>query len=269
MARNSKYSDEELKEYINKFYDYFSDGYKFEEFLKIYLEKLGFTEVVVTKRSRDGGIDLTASRTTIGVFGNEHYFIQAKRNKPSTTVSPEKIRSLRGSINSYGKGVFITTAKVSDNAKEDALHFDPSKPIIVIDGKELVANCIDLEIGFVFRPQFSKLAMDLLMNVSPQSDSKADDDCVEKLITANDIRARIISIPKYIMDQIPAELEEINVSINNNPSIPLSINRNRNYLARVTTLFKRYNLVDEENTPLPRKAKWKIDENNTIYIKLV
>lgn len=90
MARNSKYSDEELKEYINKFYDYFSDGYKFEEFLKIYLEKLGFTEVVVTKRSRDGGIDLTASRTTIGVFGNEHYFIQAKRNKPPTTVSPEK-----------------------------------------------------------------------------------------------------------------------------------------------------------------------------------
>lgn len=269
MARNIKYSDEELKEYINKFYEYFSDGYKFEEFLKIYLEKLGFTEVVVTKRSRDGGIDLTASRTTIGVFGDEHYFIQAKRNNPTTTVSPEKIRSLRGSINSYGKGVFITTARVSDNTKEDALHFDPSKPIIVIDGKELVSSCIDFEIGFAFRPQFSKSAMDLLMNVNPQSNSTIDDNCVEKLITANDIRARIISMPRYIKDKIPEEMTEINVCINNTPPVVLSINRRRDYLARVATLFKRYNLVDEDNTPFPRKAKWRIDENHTIFIDII
>ena len=39
---------------------------------------------------------------------------------------------------------------------------DPSRPIILIDGKSLVESCIDNEIGFVFTPVFSKNAMDAL-----------------------------------------------------------------------------------------------------------
>lgn len=269
MSKNAIYSTDELKDYINQFYGYFSDGYKFEEFLKIYLEKLGFEEVVVTKRSRDGGIDLTGSRPSIGLFGTENYFIQAKRNKPNTTISPEKIRALRGSMNAYGKGVFITTANVSNNTKDDALHFDPLKPIIVIDGADLVTNCIDLEIGFSFKPIFSKSGLDILMNVS-QTPTSNNSDVVEKEITANDIRARIISIPKFIMDKIPQELDEINVSINGDSPVKLSITRGRNYLARVTPLFGRYNLVDENGAAIPRKARWSISiEEELIHIELL
>ena len=40
-----KLSENECKENIRKFYSYFDDSYKFEEFLKTYLEKIGLDEV--------------------------------------------------------------------------------------------------------------------------------------------------------------------------------------------------------------------------------
>lgn len=65
---------------------------------------------------------------------------------------------MRGSF-SNGKGIFITTAKVSDKAKIEANELDPQRPILVVDGKDLIISCIENEIGFVFNPQFSKSAM--------------------------------------------------------------------------------------------------------------
>ena len=52
------------------------------DFDKLLLDKyslLGLDEVEVTKRSRDGGIDLTAIRKGVGDFSNidiTHYYIQ-------------------------------------------------------------------------------------------------------------------------------------------------------------------------------------------------
>ena len=60
MRNNIELNKEEYNALLEQFYTYFEDGYKFEEFLKIYLEKIGLEEVYVTKRSGDGGIDLTA-----------------------------------------------------------------------------------------------------------------------------------------------------------------------------------------------------------------
>ncbi len=46
---------------INDFYNCFETGYDFEYFfLKKFLEDLGFTDIKVTKRSGDNGIDLLA-----------------------------------------------------------------------------------------------------------------------------------------------------------------------------------------------------------------
>lgn len=58
MRKNTEISSEQFKEIINNFYNYFENGYVFEDFLKSYLEKIGLDEVYVTKRSDDGGIDL-------------------------------------------------------------------------------------------------------------------------------------------------------------------------------------------------------------------
>lgn len=158
MRKNIDLSSEEFNEMIDKFYSYFEDGYKFEEFLKIYLERMGLEEVFVTKKSGDGGIDLTAIRKGIGGLSNavdEIFYVQAKRYSPTSTVTPEKIRALRGSFSS-GVGLFITTGKVSENAKLEAQQVDPSRPIIVVDGKELVSTCIEREIGFTFKPVLVK-----------------------------------------------------------------------------------------------------------------
>ena len=62
MRKNIEISDEKISEFLEQFYGYFESGYAFEEFLKVYLEKIGLDEVVVTQRSSDGGIDLEAVR---------------------------------------------------------------------------------------------------------------------------------------------------------------------------------------------------------------
>lgn len=51
-----KLNNQEVNYLLEKFYRYFENGYKFEEFLKIYLEKVGLDEIEVTQKSRDGGI---------------------------------------------------------------------------------------------------------------------------------------------------------------------------------------------------------------------
>lgn len=49
MRKNIEFSKEEEKELLTNFYNYFEDGYKFERFIKVYLEKLGLEEVYVTQ----------------------------------------------------------------------------------------------------------------------------------------------------------------------------------------------------------------------------
>lgn len=131
MRKNIEISDEKINEFLEQFYSYFESGYAFEEFLKVYLEKIGLDEVVVTQRSSDGGIDLEAVRYGVGGFAGADavdYFVQAKRNKPGTTIPIEKVRALRGVMPSGSKGIFITTASYSKKT-EEFVDADPSRPI--------------------------------------------------------------------------------------------------------------------------------------------
>jgi hypothetical protein len=96
MRNNIELNKEEYNALLEQFYTYFEDGYKFEEFLKIYLEKIGLEEVYVTKRSGDGGIDLTAIRKGIGGLSNavdEPVYVQAKRYAPSITACKKHTRN--------------------------------------------------------------------------------------------------------------------------------------------------------------------------------
>ena len=122
------FTDNELRLLLNDFYSYFQTGFEFEEFLKPFLESIGLSEVFVTKKTGDGGVDLTAVKEGLAEINNVDsvkYRIQAKRYSPSTTVSPEKIDALRGNLSFNEKGLFITTAKVTDKAKEQAVSKDP------------------------------------------------------------------------------------------------------------------------------------------------
>ena len=64
---------------------------------------MGFSEVTVTGRSGDRGIDLEATWTETNVPGLEvdlAFKIQAKRFKPGSTLNPRYIRELRGTLGS-------------------------------------------------------------------------------------------------------------------------------------------------------------------------
>ena len=269
MKKNLFLSDAEYNTIIEDFYNYFEDGYKFEEFLKVYLEKIGLDEVFVTQRSRDGGIDLVAIRNGIGDLGGQDivkYCIQAKRYKPSNNVDVRDVRAL-GYVASTHKsvGIFITTAKFSKNTYSE--FSDPNQnPIILIDGKSLVNSCIDNELGFIYKPVFNKQTMDkLMLEDFPHSEIKKNVDnaiVVEKNITANDIRARILSIPRVILDNISKDKDKINVSFNNEYSKELSINKGRNYLAGITEVYKKYGLISDDGTINPATATWVLKNGN-------
>lgn len=268
MRKNIEISDEQLKEFVEKFYSYFESGYAFEEFLKVYLEKIGLDEVVVTQRSSDGGIDLEAVRYGVGGLAGADsvdYFVQAKRNKPGTTIPIEKVRALRGVMPSGSKGLFITTAGYSSKTLE-FVDADPSRPIILIDGKTLVESCIDNEIGFVFTPVFSKSAMDSLKDSSDDMPLEVNNtDCqvtpnviVDKKITANDIRAKILRMPKALVDSLQDESKTVDVVFAGSELKTLNIDKTRCYLSGITELYRNAGLIKEDGSYVPCKAIWKI-----------
>lgn len=268
MKISSFLNEKEIEELQQKFYEYFETGYAFEDFLKKYLMKVGLDEVEVTKRSRDGGIDLKAIRKGIGDFSgidNTRYYIQAKRLAPKSKVPVQKIRELRGVLPIGYKGMLITTSDFTNDAKREA-EIDASRPIITIGGKSLVNSCIDNEIGILFKPFFSKEQLDIFLDKNTGESTAIQtsnvvgiEDYVEKTITANDIRSRIISIPSSIISQFEQQQKTAKVLVNNQKTYQLSIIRGRNYFGGVTQLLKDFGLISSDGVLCPKKSKWMLD----------
>lgn len=274
------FTNQELKELLNDFYKYFQTGFEFEEFLKPFLESIGLSEVVVTKKTGDDGVDLTAVKEGLAEINNVDsvkYRIQAKRFAPSSTIAPEKIDALRGNLNFNEKGLFITTAKVSDKAKEQAVSKDPYKPVFVIDGIDLVRICIEKQIGFAYKPVFSASALGIFTNkkqeLAPSTGSVFvfNFDSVEKTITANDVRVHIISIPRLILDKIKNnnQKQPMKLVVNNTDTFNVMFCPSRNYLSQVTEILRKYGLMQDDGTVVEKKAKWAIDAQQTIHITIM
>ena len=274
------FTNQELKELLNDFYKYFQTGFEFEEFLKPFLESIGLSEVVVTKKTGDEGVDLTAVKEGLAEINNVDsvkYRIQAKRFAPSSTIAPEKIDALRGNLNFNEKGLFITTAKVSDKAKEQAVSKDPYKPVFVIDGIDLVRICIEKQIGFAYKPVFSANALGIFTNkkqeLAPSTGSVFvfNFDSVEKTITANDVRVHIISIPRLILDKIKNnnQKQPMKLVVNNTDTFNVMFCPSRNYLSQVTEILRKYGLMQDDGTVVEKKAKWAIDAQQTIHITIM
>ena len=272
MQISSMLTSEEIKSFQQDLYSYFETGYAFEEFLKEYLSKMGLDEVEVTQRSRDGGIDLTAVRKGVGDFSEidiTHYYIQAKRNALKSKVSVQKVRELKGTIPFGYKGMFITTSDFTADALSEATN-DQSKPVVAISGKALVMSCIDNEIGFLFKPVFSKTQMDLFLNktpaavAAPQTATVNNAIEIEKVITPNDIRARIVSIPKTVMNAFGDNMTSVKVQVNDTKEYTFNIIRGRNYFGGVTAFLKEFNMLSDDGVITPKKCKWQYDAANEV-----
>ena len=120
------------------------DPYAFERLAQRVLRECGFTDVIVTKSSGDGGIDGYGKLKINGIISFNIAF-QCKRYQ-GVVGSPE-IRDFRGSLTkNIEKGVFITTGTFSKAAQEEAEN--PGKQQIdLINGEDFIDMLADYSIG--------------------------------------------------------------------------------------------------------------------------
>jgi len=120
------------------------NAYAFERLAQRLLRECGFSEVRVTKKSGDGGIDGTGKLRIQGIFSFNVAF-QCKRYKGK--VGAPEIRDFRGSLDqNIEKGVLITTGSFTQEAKDEAS--SPGKRVIdLMDGEELINKLAEYGIG--------------------------------------------------------------------------------------------------------------------------
>ena len=137
---------EEVRPWRKKLYEVLihMDPYAFERLTQRVLRECGFTQVEVTKKSGDGGIDGTGKLRINGIFSFNIAF-QCKRYQG--IVGSGDIRDFRGSLTTnIEKGVFITTGSFSKAAVEEAAA--PGKQQIdLIDGEEFITKLAEFGIG--------------------------------------------------------------------------------------------------------------------------
>lgn len=118
--------------------------YAFEKLAMLLLRECGFSQVSVTKKSGDGGIDGAGKLKINGIFSFNVAF-QCKRYKGSVTASD--IRDFRGSLTTdIEKGIFITTGTFTRDARKEASNAG-KKQIDLIDGEEFINKLIEYRLG--------------------------------------------------------------------------------------------------------------------------
>jgi restriction system protein len=116
----------------------------FERLSQRLLRESGFTEVVVTGKSNDGGID-GYGVLQINPLVSFKVLFQCKRYRD--TVPPATVRDFRGAMTGRAdKGIIITTGAFTTEARREATR-DGAPPIELIDGDKLVDMMANLGLG--------------------------------------------------------------------------------------------------------------------------
>lgn len=138
---NQSLADDLLAEIMERDSDFF------ESLVVKLLLKMGYggsvsDAGVVTKRTKDGGIDGVIREDKLGF---DQIYIQAKRWDPQSTVSRPELQKFSGALRDEGaaKGLFITTAKFSDGARASA----DKQHIVLVDGERLTRLMIEYNLG--------------------------------------------------------------------------------------------------------------------------
>ena len=116
----------------------------FERLCQRLLREAGFTQVTITGRSGDGGID-GVGILQINPFVSFQVLFQCKRYERS--VSPSQVRDFRGAMEGRAdKGIIITTGTFTSDARKEALR-DGARPIELVDGQKLIEMFERLKLG--------------------------------------------------------------------------------------------------------------------------
>ncbi|WP_407064279.1 restriction endonuclease [Campylobacter canis] len=118
--------------------------YGFERLAQRLLRECGFSQVEITKKSGDGGIDGTGTLKINGMVTFKIAF-QCKRYQGS--IGSPEIRDFRGSLTTdIEKAVFITTGTFSKSAIEEAEKAGKQQ-IDLMDGEAFISKIAELQIG--------------------------------------------------------------------------------------------------------------------------
>jgi restriction system protein len=116
----------------------------FERLAQRLLREAGFTQVIVTGQSGDGGIDGYGT-LQINQLVTFKVLFQCKRYAKS--VAPSQVRDFRGAMAGRAdKGIIITTGTFTAEARREATR-DGVPPIELIDGEKLLDMLENLELG--------------------------------------------------------------------------------------------------------------------------
>jgi restriction system protein len=118
----------------------------FERLIQRLLREKGFTQVEVTGRTGDGGIDGRGIARINGIL-SFHIIFQCKRYKGTSKVGAKDIRDFRGAmVGRTDKGLFITTASFTRDAIIEATR-DGAPTIDLMDGEKLAEKLKELRLG--------------------------------------------------------------------------------------------------------------------------
>lgn len=250
--------DKELREQFIKYFD--KDKYKFENFCKIFLKWLDFDDIQVTKRCGDGGIDLKCNKKEIENLNLNtiDYVVQAKCYAIDNKVGPGDIRNFRGSKTDMSvRRIFITTSDYTKGAIREA--DDTNQPITLINGELLIDFLKSLgDRMFDIKYYFSKNKLNDLFMEDEQSVQKCKMETIERKITKNDVRARILRIPSEYKELLK-NVKSYNLSINGEPYKKYNISSDKSYFGGVTKFYRDFIAnVDFEGA----QSLWFYDDKN-------
>lgn len=116
----------------------------FERLSQRLLREAGFTQVVVSGSSGDGGID---GHGTLQVNPLVSFKVLFQCKRYTKSVVPSQVRDFRGAMAGRAdKGIIITTGTFTAEARREASR-DGVPPIELIDGEKLIDMLQDLELG--------------------------------------------------------------------------------------------------------------------------
>ncbi len=120
------------------------DWKDFESLIAGLLTKMGFDEIEVTGKVKDGGIDVRGT-LVVGDVIRTRMAVQVKRWKKGNVQTPI-VQQVRGSLGPHEQGLIITTGDFSKGARENA-DKPEFKPVALMNGEQLVALLVENGIG--------------------------------------------------------------------------------------------------------------------------
>jgi restriction system protein len=130
----------------------------FERFARRLLISYGFQSVIVTRRSRDGGID-GYGQLSVGLSSISAAF-QCKRYT-NKAVGRDAVDAFRGAVSGlHEQGYFFTTSRFTDEAIQ-VQRRPGAVPIVLFDGVNIIKIMFDKSLGVSFRNlKIAELALD-------------------------------------------------------------------------------------------------------------